>query len=1319
DRARWRPDGTLEFLGRADHQVKIRGFRIEPGEVEAAILTHPAAQACAVLAHGADQADRRLVAYVVTSRDADPEPDVAAIRDHVAGLLPAHMVPALVVFLDALPVTANGKLDRGRLPAPGEERPALGQGYVAPRTEAESILAEIWAEVLEVERVGVADNFFHLGGDSIRSIQVLALARQRGIDFSLQRLFQLSTIAALVGETVLAAPEPRVREPFSMISAGDRARIPGDVTDAYPMAVLQAGMVFHMESDEDRRLYQNLDSFHVRGPFREEAFRLAVQQVVDRHDILRTSFHLSEYSQMLQLVHQRAELPVEVIDVRGLSEPEQLAAIGRVIDRERAIPFDLSRAPLLRFFVHWRSAQTFQWTLAEHHAILDGWSLHSTIAEILERYLALLRDPAAAVEPKPGSAYRDFIEAEQQALASPESRDFWLERMSDAPRAAMPVWPPGVPADPVVTEADPQLREWQLREPHLGFYGWLETKIPASLSRRLEEISAQRGVSLKHVLLAAHMRVISYLSGSEEVVTGMALNGRLEEVDGALSRGLYLNSLPFRARIGRATWTELIRRVFEQEESALPHRRYPMAEIQRLTGGGRLYDTHFVYNHFHVLRGVLDAGEVAILDPKINSFTTTRIEPTNYPFVAGFVRDPRSDALLLSLDCHLELFPEEQVRRVRDCYLAALRALAQDPDGPVAGTCLLGGGERDLIQRWNRTGQPSPTGSSIDGLVAELARSRPDDVAVTDGAVSLTYGMLQARADGLAARLRDAGVTRGTLVGLCCRRSADLIVSMLGTLRAGGAYVPLDPDYPADRLAFMLRDTGVQVVVAHQGLLAGLPRTDLVTIDAAQAFPAPAAPAGPGTCGQDVACLVYTSGSTGRPKGVLVPHRGIVRLVRGAGYADLSAGSVVAQISNASFDPLIFEVWGALANGGRLVIVPTEVTLSPARLAGLLRAEKVTTAAIVTGLFNTTVGEVPDAFGSLRQVFIGGESINPARVRAALEAGSTRPHNIYGPTEVTSIATCRAMEETPDGAGQIGRPIANTQIWVVGAQGDLVPVGVPGEILLGGPGVAHGYWRRPALTAARFVPDPFSGEPGARLYRTGDLGAWRPDGTLEFLGRLDHQVKIRGFRVEPGEVEAGLTEHPGIEAAAVLAHRPGDGPARLVGYVQPVTGYALQVGEVREFLAARLPDYLVPAALVVMDQLPRSPNGKVERALLPEPQSGDSGSARPYVAPRGPVEEAVAGIWSEVLGLTRVGALDNFFELGGHSLQAVQVAFRIRTGFSVDLSIRDILDSPTVEALAATLASARPGPGGQDLAAVLDAVEELSDESVRALLEGS
>ena len=294
----------------------------------------------------------------------------------------------------------------------------------------------------------MADNFFHLGGDSIRSIQVLALARQRGIDFSLQRLFQLSTIAALVGEAVLAAPEPRVREPFSMISAGDRARIPGDVTDAYPMAVLQAGMVFHMESDEDRRLYQNLDSFHVRGPFREEAFRLAVQQVVDRHDILRTSFHLSEYSQMLQLVHQRAELPVEVIDVRGLSEPEQLAAIGRVIDRERAIPFDLSRAPLLRFFVHWRSAQTFQWTLAEHHAILDGWSLHSTIAEILERYLALLRDPAAAVEPKPGSAYRDFIEAEQQALASPESRDFWLERMSDAPRAAMPVWPPGMPGRP-------------------------------------------------------------------------------------------------------------------------------------------------------------------------------------------------------------------------------------------------------------------------------------------------------------------------------------------------------------------------------------------------------------------------------------------------------------------------------------------------------------------------------------------------------------------------------------------------------------------------------------------------------------------------------------------------------------------------------------------------------------------------------------------------------------------------------------------------------------------------------------------------------
>ncbi|MGW5687508.1 amino acid adenylation domain-containing protein [Nonomuraea sp. NPDC003754] len=1285
DLASWKPDGTLEFHGRIDHQLKIRGFRIEPGEVEAAVVEHPHVAKCVIVAHGAPE--RRLVAYVVPRG----ELTVEAVHEFLEPRLPAHLIPSVVIILDELPLSGNGKVDRAALPPPGEDRPALGRDYVAPRTETERELAAVWAEVLELERVGVTDNFFHLGGDSIRSVQVLALARERGLDFELQRLFQLPTVAQLAADIVPAAPVEREREPYGLVSAADRARLPEDVVDAYPMAALQVGMVFHMESDE-RMLYQNVDSFHLRAPWDEELFRAATAQVVRRHDILRTSFHLSEYSEMLQLVHREAELPIVVADLRELPAEEQARVIGELVDRERERPFDLSRPPLWRFFVHRRTDETFQWTLVEHHAILDGWSLHSTIAEILERYVALLQDPAAAAAARPASTYRDFIEAERQALRSADERAWWSERLAGLDRLVLPRWP----RDCAVDDAGPayDVQDWTLPQESSDFYGWRETKIPGDLCRGLEKVAERLGVPLKSVLLAVHVRVLAYLAGTDEVVTGMAFNGRLEEADGTESRGLFLNSLPIRARVG-GTWAELIRRVFEEENGLLPHRRFPMSEIQRMAGGGPLYETHFVYNHFHVLKDVLDAGEVAFVDPKLDAFTTVRVEPTNYPFVCGFLRNPRSgNGLLMGLDFHRGEFSPEQVRRVRDQYLTALHQVAADPDAPVAAAPLSSPAERALVGRWNRTDRPAPLAGSMESLVAEHVLLRPERVAVVDGDVRLSYAELWRRAGSVAAALREAGVRAGDLVGLCCARSADLVCAIVGILRAGAAYVPLDPGYPAERLAFMLEDTGAGIVLGHRHLLAGLPLAegqamaveDLGTRDFRD---------GDHGGGDRVATVVYTSGSTGRPKGVAVPHRGVVRLVRGTDYVRLGPDSVVAQLSNSSFDPLIFEVWGALLNGGRLVIADNETVLSPARLTALLRAEGVTTLALVTALFNSTVGEVPDAFATVDQVYIGGERINLSSVREARHSGL---HNIYGPTEVTSISTCRPLAELPLTNGQIGPPIANTQAWVVDQALRPAPVGVPGELWLGGPGVAVGYWRRPGLTADRFVADPFSGVPGSRLYRTGDLACWRPDGTLDFLGRRDHQVKIRGFRVELGEIEETLAGHPSVAACVVTA--PG---GRLAAYVQPAA--AVSAGELLEHLAGQLPEHMVPASLMIMDELPLNPNGKIDRAALPLPGSGQAVPEAEYVAPRDPVEEALSAIWREVLEVERAGAEDDFFALGGHSLHAVQIAFRIRTAFGVDLGIKQILAEPRISALAKRVA--------EELERM---VEALTDDELERLL---
>ncbi|GAA4055870.1 non-ribosomal peptide synthetase [Nonomuraea soli] len=1266
DLASWRPDGTLEFHGRADHQLKIRGFRIEPGEVEAAVCDHPRVGRCVVVAHGSPE--RRLVAYV----EARGELSVEDVHEFLEPRLPAHLIPSIIVILDELPLSGNGKIDRSALPDPAEERPALGRAYVAPSTETERVLAEVWADVLELERVGVTDNFFHLGGDSIRSVQVLALARDRGLDFELQRLFQQPTIAQLAAEISPACPVEREREPFALISKQDRARLPEDVVDAYPMAALQVGMVFHMESDE-RMLYQNVDSFHLRAPWDEQLFRTATAQAVQRHDILRTSFHLSAYSDMLQLVHRTAELPIVVEDLRGLSQEEQGRIIGERVDRERERPFDLARPPLWRFFVHRCSDETFQWTLVEHHAILDGWSLHSTIAEILERYVALLKDPASVAEQPPASTYRDFVEAERQAVESDDERAWWSEHLAGLERLPLPRWPADSSAEP--TASPYAVEDWTLPEGSSEFYAWRETKIPMELCQGLERVAEQLGVPLKSVLLAVHLRVLAYLTGSDDVVTGMAFNGRLEEADGTESRGLFLNSLPIRARVG-GTWAELIRAVFEEENGLLPHRRFPMSQIQQLVGGGPLYETHFVYNHFHVLKDVLDSGEVAFVDAKLDAFTTVRVEPTNYPFVCGFLRNPRSGTgLLMGLDFHSGEFAPEQVRRIRDHYLTALHQVVEGPHTPVAAAPPSSPAERAQVAGWNDTLRQAPLDRPLEDLVSEHVRLRPGSVAVVDGSVRLTYAQLWERAGAIAAHLHESGVRPGDLVGLCAERSADMVAAIVGILRAGGTYVPLDPSYPADRLSFMLADTRAGVVLGHRHLLAKLPLGEgqgspLEEIGAGTA-------AGTYSGGDRVATVVYTSGSTGRPKGVAVAHRGIVRLVRDTDYVRLSHESVVAQLSNASFDPLLFELWGALLNGARLVIVPNETVLSPARLAELIRAEGVTTLALVTALFNSAVGAQPDVFATVDQVYIGGERINLASVR---QTGHDGLNNIYGPTEVTSISTCRPLKDLPASNGQIGPPIANTQAWVVDSTLSPAPVGVPGELWLGGPGVAAGYWRRPGLTADRFVADPFSGEPGARLYRTGDLACWRPDGTLEFLGRRDHQVKVRGFRVELGEVEAVLAAHPSVATCVVTA--PG---GKLLAHAQPSS--AVRAEELLSYLAGHLPEHMVPATVMIMDRLPLNPNGKIDRAELPLPDAGRSTARTPYVAPRDPVEEAVADIWREVLEVERPGVEDDFFELGGNSLHAVQIAFRIRTTFGVDLGIKQILAEPRIGALAVRLAA--------------------------------
>ncbi|MFD3484684.1 amino acid adenylation domain-containing protein [Streptomyces sp. NPDC058665] len=1153
-------------------------------------------------------------------------------------------------------------------------------GHVPPSSEQERILAGAWEEVLGVERVDPRDNFFDLGGDSIRGVHMLATVRRRGLTFELQDLFQNRTVEALARCCTPVAARDKDLDPFSMICPSDRERMPATAVDAYPLASLQTGMIYEMEADTQRNLYHNVDSFRIRGLFSEGLFRQAVDDVVSRHDVLRTSLHMNGFDDLLQIVHESASISLTVRDVSSLPEDERAEVLDAAVGEQRGLPFDATVPGLMRFVVHLLDDGEFQWTIAEHHAILDGWSLNATVNEILSRYAALLSAPDAPLAPPPASQFRDFVALERREVLGHTSAAFWEEAVRDWELPLLPrvplagrgvVMPPA--NSPGSGDRSPSAR-------NDDFYGSRQSKLDHALRDRLTDVSLQFGLPLKSVLLSVHLIVMSTLTGHPMPVTGVASNGRPETEGGVDSRGMYLNSLPFSVPI-EGTFSDIVHAVFKRETEIIPYRRYPSAQIQALAGGGRLHEAHFAYNHFHVLGDVLGDGQVSIVSTGGDSYLSARVGPTDFPFLCAFLRDPLSDDIHHVIDFHTAEFTDDQVQSFIDCYLRVMHSVAEDPYRRVDTIDVLSDEERRAFSLWNSTAADLVWESVDEGVVAR-ALERPGAVAVRDRGVSVSYGELVARADGVAAALRAVGVGRGGVVGLCVERSADLVVGMLGVLRAGAAYVALDPEYPRERLAFMLEDSGARVVVGHEYLFDRLPLDGRTTVDISQVRPMgiPESAKSVASAGSPV-CLTYTSGSTGQPKGALLPHAGVVRLVCGTDFVSFSESSVIAQISSSSFDPLTLEVWGALLNGGRLVMVPPDVVVDPVALPELLRSEGVTTLVIVTALFNATVAQFADAFASMDQIYIGGESMNPAMVRRALEAGEAQIYNVYGPTEVSCISTCEPLVEEPEGTGRIGPPITNTQAWVVDRFGWLAPVGVPGELWLGGPGVAVGYWARPGLTAEKFVPDCFSGVPGARLYRTGDLARWLPDGTLEFVGRVDQQVKIRGFRVEPGEIEAVLWSHPEVEAAVVVPMTGPDGSQRLVGYGQ---GPRLRPGDARElraFLAERLPEHMVPAQVVVLDTLPLLPNGKINRLELPHPEERQAELGE-FVSPGGEIEETIARIWSEVLGVERISATDDFFDLGGHSLHAVQVITRVNTRLGVGIDLNDLFEAESLSALA-------------------------------------
>ncbi|MFE2723395.1 amino acid adenylation domain-containing protein [Kitasatospora sp. NPDC059327] len=1250
DLARYRADGEIEYLGRLDHQVKIRGQRVELGEIEAVLAQAPGVTAAAVAVH-----DEQLVGYLVPAAA-----DVEAAREHLRGRLPEHMRPVHWTTLETLPLTPSGKTDRKALPAPDRTRSELVGAFVAPRDAIEQTLADAFAAALGVDEVGVHDGFFQLGGDSMRAIRAVGALRDQGLALSVQDVFARQTVAELAplaaGRPAAAPVETALVGRFELLAPGDRARLPEGLVDAYPMGQVQVGMVYELLADPERNTYQNVSTFQIvdDGPFSAEALNGAVRLLLERHEILRTSFDLSGYSEPLQLVHaaDRLHLEIGVDDLRGLPAEEQQAVVRRFRAEAQRTPFDIGRAPLLRYHAHLVGDREWLLTHVECHAILDGWSHHSVIGELRAVYRELAAGTGAPAAAPPEVRYADFIQLEKQALASPADREFWRGRITGRDRLRLP-------ADSAPAEA------------HLPA---TEVRLPwAGLEPRLRRLAADTQSSLKTVLYTAHLKVLGLLSGQRRFFAGAVTNGRPELPGGDRVRGMYLNTVPFAVDLRAPSWRELVRSVFAEELALWPHRRYPLPAMQREWGGGEpLVEVVFAYLDFHVLD-----------EHRTEIGTVTDHSPNEFTFdVWTFPGE-------LRMTCRPGWVGRERLAAIGETFLAVLTAMADDAEADPQAF------RAPALDRL--TAEAPATRPLPEVCVPELIATRADPraIALEDAERRLTYREVDTASNQLAHLLRGLGVGPETPVAICLDRGIEAVLAMLGVLKAGGYYVPLDPAYPDARIGYVLDDVRAEVVICHPRDTERFARiADLrcVPLDARWSGLAvlPETPVEAGTHPDNLAYVTYTSGSTGRPKGVQVTHRAVVRLVHDPNYADLDPDQALLLHAPLAFDASTLEVWGALGNGARLAVCPPGATTA-AELAEVIRRHRVTLLWLTAGLFQHMVETEPEALAEVRQVLAGGDALSPAHVRTALGHGVALT-NGYGPTECTTFSTAlRGVTEADADRGvPIGVPITDTRVLVVDDDLDPVPFGVAGELLVGGAGLARGYLGRPDLTADRFVPDPSGTDPGARFYRTGDIVRRDPDGTLSFVGRRDNQVKIRGHRVELAEVEAMIGGLAPVRSAAAAVHPGPDGHKRLVGYVvlEPGTG-PLDVAVLREQLRRRVPDYLVPGAWVELPALPLTAHGKIDRAALPAPTGPAPATAS--TAPRTPAERAVAEVWAEVLGIEQVGVDDDFYLLGGHSLAILRITALLRERHGIELTVRSFVADPTVAGLAAAVDAAAAG----------------------------
>ncbi|KAG0321904.1 hypothetical protein BGZ97_009763, partial [Linnemannia gamsii] len=1272
DLARYLSDGNLDFLGRNDHQIKIRGFRVELGEIEVRLIEHPQVREAAVLALG-DGNDKRLVAYVVAEAD---EQLASTLHTHLAAKLPDFMIPAAFVRLDALPLTPNRKLDRRALPIPSDEAFAR-QTYEAPQGEIEKLLAAIWAELLNVKQISRYDSFFALGGHSLLAIQMIERLHHHGLTVSIRALFDVPTLSILaqsIGQRRTVAAPPNLITvdtttltpamlPLIDLSQADIDRIveqtPGGVAniqDIYAPSPLQDGILFHhlLATKGDPYLLIAQIAFDNRALL--DRYLDALQQVVNRHDILRTAFIWEGLSTSAQVVWRHAPLLIKELSLDSATGSISEQLLHHFNPRQHRI--DLMQAPLLRLAI--AQDENGRWLLVKliHHLIGDQVTVELMDSEVQ----ALMKGQSNTLLPP--QPFRNLVAQARSGVSQEAYEGFFREMLAEVDEPTLPFGLTEIHRDGA-----------QVTESH--------RMLPQELNDRLRAQARRLGVSLASLCHLAWAQVLARTSSQQRVVFGTVLLGRMQGGEGAdRAMGLFINTLPLCVHLNDMGVEDSVRHTHARLASLLEYEHASLALAQRCSNvpaGTPLFSALLNYRHNTAL------SNDGLTEPGIEFLGAH--ERTNYPFTLSV--EDGGHTLGLTAQVVAPYDPVRICGYMQQTLQSLVEALERTPDMPVYQLEALPRTERELLlNTWNATQQDYPSHLGVHQLFEAQVERAPKAIALVYEDQVLSYAELNAQANRLAHRLIELGVGPDKRVAICVERSPAMMVGLLAILKAGGVYVPLDPAYSSERLSYILTDAAPKMLLADAAGRAALGEATLSSITALDPNELPTLaitnPHIPELSSNRLAYVIYTSGSTGTPKGVMVEHRSIVNLARAQqAYFEIGSSSRVLQFISFGFDASIGEIFTALGSGASLYLPLDGVRRDRNELWDYFAKHAITHAAFPPALL-----QGDEDFPNLKTpltLILGGEKPSPALLKALSSQGVI--FNAYGPTEATVCTTawCCPSDFNKEVVVPIGRPLANTQLYVLDANGQLAPMGAVGELYIGGAGVARGYLNRPELTAERFLPDPFREDEDARMYKTGDLVRYLPDGNLEYLGRNDNQIKIRGFRVEPGEIEACLIEHPQVREAVVLALGE-ESDKRLIAYVVAEADEQLAF-TLRANLATRLPEYMLPAAFVRLDALPLTTNGKLDRRALPAP-SDEAVARQAYEAPQGEVEKALAAIWTELLKVERISRYDSFFALGGHSLLAVQMIGRLRR-LGLTVSVRVLFDKPTLKALAQSLGQHR------------------------------